>query len=143
MTGDPRSNREIQHLDPRVQLPAANFINRVNAELGQRITILQGFRSIQTQNTFYAQGRTAPGPIITNARGGQSYHNYGLAVDVYMVNRNGNIDFNAVVPPAVIEIARQEGFEWGGNWRRFRDNPHFQMTFGQTVQQLMIQHGIH
>jgi RHS repeat-associated protein len=142
VTEDPGSNKEIPNLDPRVQVPAATFINAVNVELGLRITILQGYRSIQQQNTFYAQGRTAPGPIITNARGGQSYHNYGLAIDVYLLNSHGNIDFNAEVPPAVISIAKSQGFEWGGDWRRFKDYPHFQMTFGQTVKQLMIQHGI-
>lgn len=60
-----------------------------------------------------------------------------------MMDENGRVDFNQVVPPAVVEIARQEGFEWGGNWRSFRDNPHFQLTLGQTLQQLRLQHGIH
>ena len=49
---------------------------------GYRLDITSGFRSVADQNTLYAQGRTQPGNIVTNARGGRSLHNYGLAVDV-------------------------------------------------------------
>jgi RHS repeat-associated core domain len=143
VTEDPVNNRRILTLDPRVQGPAADFINRVQNELGIRLRVAQALRTLEEQNNLYAQGRTRPGPIVTNARGGQSYHNFGLAIDVYMMDKNGRVDFNQVVPPAVVEIARQEGFEWGGNWRSFRDNPHFQLTLGQTLQQLRLQHGIH
>lgn len=44
--------------------------------------VTEGFRSVARQNELYAQGRTRPGQIVTKARGGQSAHNYGLAVDV-------------------------------------------------------------
>lgn len=51
-----------------------------------------GFRSGAVQDALYAQGRTTPGPIVTNAKGGQSAHNYGLAIDVYPII-NGQLDY--------------------------------------------------
>lgn len=141
-TWDPVTDRRINQLDERVRVPVSRFINRVNSELGLQLRVAQGLRTLQEQDNLFAQGRTRPGQIVTNARGGQSYHNFGLAIDVYIVV-NGRVDLNRVVPPEVVEIARQEGFEWGGSWRRFRDYPHFQMTFNQTLQQLRTQHGIH
>jgi len=142
-TWDPATDRRITQLDPRIQLPTITFINRVCDELGISLRVAQGLRTIQEQDNLYSQGRTRAGPVVTNARGGQSYHNFGLAIDVYIIQPNGAINYDQQVPPAVVDIARQEGFEWGGNWRTFKDYPHFQMTFGQTLQQLRNQRGIH
>jgi peptidoglycan L-alanyl-D-glutamate endopeptidase CwlK len=45
------------------------------------IRVVQGLRSWTEQDALYAMGRTAPGKIVTNVKGGYSYHNYGMAVD--------------------------------------------------------------
>ena len=74
------TNRRIRELHPRLGIAARQFINTVEGELGIQLRITQGYRSIAEQDALYAQGRTAPGEIVTNARGGQSYHNYGLAL---------------------------------------------------------------
>jgi len=76
-----------------------------------------------------------PEKIVTKAPGGCSYHNYGLAIDVAEVRKGRiiwNLDWNKVVP-----IAKKYGFEWGGNWKKFKDRPHFQITFGYTTKQLL------
>jgi peptidoglycan L-alanyl-D-glutamate endopeptidase CwlK len=52
---------------------------------------------------------------------------------------NGQPNWNKVVPSEVVHVAEVLGFEWGGNWKSFKDYPHFQMTFGQTWQQLYQQ----
>ena len=128
--------------DQRIQGPATNFINRVHNELGINLRVVQGLRTIQEQNDLYAQGRTRPGLIVTRARGGQSFHNFGLAIDVAIVNPNGALNWNSV-SPQVVEIARQEGFEWGGSWQGFPDRPHFQMTFGETLEHLRERFNVH
>ena len=55
--------------------------------------ITQGFRSTAQQDALFAQGRTTPGAIMTKAKGGQSAHNFGLAVDVTLVTPRGD-DWN-------------------------------------------------
>jgi peptidoglycan LD-endopeptidase CwlK len=115
------------------------------AKIGIVVLITDGFRSIEEQNTIYEQGRTAEGNIVTNAKGGESYHNYGLAIDFaletpsgdviwdrqYDRNQNGRSDWSEVV-----KIAKSLGFEWGGDWKDFKDYPHLQMDFGLTIADL-------
>ena len=53
-------------------------------------------RTFKEQDDLYSQGRTRPGKIVTNAKGGDSYHNYGLAIDiVLLVDRDGNGTFES------------------------------------------------
>ncbi|WP_045522218.1 M15 family metallopeptidase [Neobacillus niacini] len=115
------------------------------AKKGIVVLITDGFRSIEEQNRIYEQGRTAEGNIVTNAKGGESYHNYGLAIDFaletpsgnviwdrqYDRNQNGKADWSEVV-----QMAKSLGFEWGGDWKDFKDYPHFQMDFGLTIADL-------
>ncbi|PYF74334.1 M15 family metallopeptidase [Pedobacter nutrimenti] len=133
-TWDAVSNKRIATLDPRLQNPARGFINTVEEELGLQLRVVQATRTIAEQNTLYNQGRTTPGKIVTNARGGTSYHNYALAIDVVMM-KNGQADWS-VVPNDVVEIGKRFGFEWGGDWKKFKDYPHFQMTFGKSIREL-------
>lgn len=94
-------------------------------DLGKPIILMQGFRSAKDQNDTYASGRTAPGAIVTNAQGLESYHQYGLALDVCFRNHGYN-------PPAGWwDILGTEGqklkLEWGGSWKEFPDRPHFEL----------------
>lgn len=95
---------------------------------------------------MYAQGRTKPGPIVTNAKGGYSYHNFGLAIDFALLLSNGssvswdmNADYNSNNIKDWIEVvdeAKKLGLEWGGDWTSFKDYPHFQMLFGLSTAKL-------
>lgn len=109
---------------------------------GVEIRITQGLRTIEEQNSLYAQGRTIfTGPIVTNARGGQSYHNFSLAIDFvlirggYDMKYDGDCDGIADWVEVVTE-AKALGFAWGGDWKSFKDNPHFEMTFGLSLADL-------
>lgn len=92
-------------------------------------------RTNAEQDALFAIGRTKPGKIVTNAKGGQSYHNYGLAIDfVLLVNGQVSwaVDKNWA---AVIAIFESYGWESGHRWK-FKDSPHVQKTFGKTIAQL-------
>ncbi|MFC4411766.1 M15 family metallopeptidase [Chungangia koreensis] len=118
---------------------------RLSKEQGIEITITDGFRSIEEQNQIYRQGRSNEGNVVTYAKGGQSYHNFGLAIDFalsfpdgsvswdmsYDGNGNGKSDWHEVAA-----IGKELGFEWGGDWRSFKDYPHLQMTFGLSLGEL-------
>lgn len=100
--------------------------------LGHPMRITEGYRSIERQNELYAQGRNGDTrPKITNAKGGDSLHQYGVAAD-FVFRREG---YNA--SPALWEtfgsIAEKHGFEWGGRWTSFPDRPHLEMKLGYTL----------
>lgn len=94
---------------------------------GIEIEVVQGLRTFAEQNELYRQGRSKPGPIVTRAKGGQSMHNYGIAVDVAPV-KNGKIDWNDIDSFNLIGFAaKQRDLEWGGDWKKFIDKPHVQL----------------
>lgn len=133
-TWDDITNKRILTLDKRLQNPAREFINTVEEELGIQLRIVQALRTIAEQNALYNQGRTTPGNIVTKAKGGSSYHNYALAMDVVIV-KDGQAVWS-ILPKEVVKIGEELGFEWGGNWKGFKDYPHFQMTFGKSIRDL-------
>lgn len=105
---------------------------------GINVQISEGYRSNTRQTELYQQGRTKSGNIVTNARAGQSYHNYGVAVDYFLTTHDGskaiwivNNDWRRVA-----SIAKSYGFEWGGDWTSFKDYPHLQMTDGLSLSDL-------
>lgn len=140
-TWDPITNQRIALLHPLVRDLATTFINTVEQELGIRLRIAQSLRSIAEQDNLYAQGRTKPGKVVTNARGGSSFHNYGLAWDVVEI-KAGLANWNAPWEQ-IAKIARRLGIEWGGDFKSIVDKPHFQKSFGYSTQQLhrMITNG--
>ena len=74
---------------------------------------------------------------MTNARGGQSYHNYGRAIDV-VIMEDGQPNWQKRIDDNVANIGAQQGFSWGGNWSGgFQDYPHFEMPLGQKIRDLM------
>lgn len=114
-------------------------------EKGIVIVITDSFRSAEDQDRLFAKGRSLGGNIVTHAKGGESYHNYGLAVDFAIKEPSGNIIWdmkydgnrNSVADwTEVVTIAKELGFEWGGDWARFKDYPHLQMDFGLTIAEL-------
>ena len=89
------------------------------------------FRDGPTQSRLYEQGRTTPGPIVTNARAGQSMHQYRCALDLVPLV-NGKPDWQGAHPDwhAIAAIFKARGFEWGFDWPTFKEMPHFQITHG-------------
>lgn len=131
-----KSASKLQGLHPVVRQAAERLIERSFAR-GVPILITQGLRTIAEQDALYAQGRTKPGQIVTNARGGYSNHNFGVAVDFCLLMPDGkNVSWTVGTDwMAVVEIAKSLGFEWGGDWTSFKDYPHFEMCFGLTTAQ--------
>ena len=103
--------------------------------------VVQGMRTFAEQDALFAKGRTKPGPKVTNAKGGQSNHNFGLAVDIAPL-KNGKIDWNVKNPAWKImgEEGQKIGLEWGGGWATFVDLPHFQLPIGMSVKQCLECH---
>ena len=117
-------------LKPKVEKMLGVFLNKCS-KAGIQLIVTQGYRSIKEQNDLYAIGRTKPGKIVTNAKGGQSMHNFGVAFDVcFLVNKQASYNGNW---QSIAKIAKSIGLEWGGDWKGFVDKPHFQYTAGYSL----------
>ena len=136
-TWDIVTNNRIKQLHPKIRCAVKNFINEVYNTMNIRLRVIDGFRSFSEQDNLYAQGRTTKGSIVTYAKGGESYHNYGLAIDVVEI-KDGKIDWieQENVLPKIAPIGKKWGFEWGGDWKKIKDKPHFQMVFGKKTKEL-------
>ncbi len=123
------SEQRIQTLTPETRLMARVFVNAVEKETGIVLRVVQANRTYQEQQSLYAQGRTAPGPRVTKAPPGRSYHNFGLAIDVHAMFPDGQMDWNASQlsggQDEIADFARPLGFSAGIDWTTNQDRPHF------------------
>jgi len=153
---DPVTLERIKLLHPKVREEALQIYEEICQALTGKAICRFSFtlRTIAEQNKLFAQGRTIAGKIVTRARGGHSYHNWGLAIDIVLikdVNGDGNYekavwdtktDFDGDGKSdwmEVVQIFKEYGWQWGGDWK-FYDAPHFQKTFGYSVGQLFAMH---
>ncbi|MCK9989198.1 MAG: M15 family metallopeptidase [Rugosibacter sp.] len=123
--GDPRSEKNIATLQPEVQPIARALIEKASLS-GIRIKVISGLRTFAEQDALYGQGRTKPGAKVTNARGGYSNHNFGIAFDVGVFEGNKYLA-DSPKYKAVGALGMDLGLEWGGNWKTMADQPHFQL----------------
>lgn len=143
---DNRSLNNLNTLHPKWRMTATKAWQEAQDAMPDnvKIIVIQGYRSFADSDALYAQGRTEPGPIVTYAPAGESYHNYGMAFDFAMVT-NGKDDY--VVGPnwlKVVSIMEKYGIFWGGNFpakpRDKRDFPHFENKFGYNWRQLLAKY---
>lgn len=123
---DERSEANIQTLLPAAQRKARQFMKAVLAT-GVTIKVISGTRTFREQDKLYEQGRTLPGKKVTNARGGASNHNFGVAWDIGVFEGSAYLDDSPIYQQAG-DIGKALGLEWGGDWRTFPDEPHFQVV---------------
>lgn len=126
----PTSNK-IAQLHPSVRNEVLKIINECDKALMGRakVRISQGLRTFAEQDALYKKR-----PKVTNAKGGQSVHNYGFAVDIVMII-DGKVaswdtakdwDNDKVADwYECVKIFAKYGWDWGGNWKSFKDLPHF------------------
>lgn len=134
-------------LHPWLNYKLQLFLDRC-AKKGYYLIITAGYRSFLEQNRLYAQGRTKQGVIVTNAKGGYSQHNFGIAFDVamnYDVDGDGKVSddtWNAKGFKTVAKIAKKVGLGWGGDWKSIVDRPHFYLKkWGSTTEKIRQQYG--
>ncbi|MEK3995622.1 M15 family metallopeptidase [Psychrobacillus sp. FSL K6-2365] len=146
-----RSVNRIGAVHPSLKEYTIELIKRCYKE-GILVQISSGFRSNEDQAYIYGQGRPSyiwkgkvygsKGSIVSNAPPGTSIHNYGLAIDYFLVSEDGNKSLWTVNDKwkRVAAIAKSMGFEWGGDWKSLKDYPHLQYNKGLTIAQLKAGH---
>lgn len=120
------NSRAIADLQPEVQDRCGLFIQACKDQ-GIDLILTSTYRDFEQQNALYAQGRTTPGKRVTKAKGGQSFHNFGVAFDVVPVVNGKAVWDDDTLWKTIGEIGESVGLEWGGRWE-FVDKPHFQFT---------------
>lgn len=145
---DQISLERAKKLHPKVRQEVIETVVNIEQNLPAHISIriVQGLRTIEEQNALYAQGRTKPGPVVTKAKGGKSYHNYGLALDFCILINGKEISWDTKADrdkdgvsewQEVVKPFEAKGWFWGGRFSSIKDYPHLEKSFGYKVSELL------
>lgn len=126
------NSRKLEDLHPKVKELCEKHIAACDAA-DIDLLITSTYRDIESQNALYAQGRTTPGNKVTNAKGGQSFHNWKVAYDVVPIVGGKAIWDDDNLWRRIGKLGTNLGLEWAGNWKTFRETAHFQLTGGLTI----------
>lgn len=149
MYEDPISIKRIKMLHPSLRSEAMDLFLKINREVltgNAKMRVTCTHRSLSEQRALYDMGRSKSGKIVTNARAGYSYHNYGLALDWCLIVNDkyaswdmlGDYDGDKKADWMEVVFAfKNSGWEWAGDWKGFREYCHFQKTFGNTIKDLL------
>jgi peptidoglycan L-alanyl-D-glutamate endopeptidase CwlK len=129
------NSRNLDDLAPPAKQRAEAFIAAAKAK-GIDLLVTSTYRDSESQDALYAQGRSTPGNIVTRAKAGQSWHNWRCALDVVPLVNGKAIWDDQAIWKQVGEIGKSCGLEWAGDWKTFKEYPHFQYTGGLTLAQL-------
>jgi peptidoglycan LD-endopeptidase CwlK len=133
---DSTTKQHLQTLHPFVRDEVAKIIQECDLALTSRakLRITQSLRTIAEQDALYEIGRTKLGKKVTNAKGGQSVHNYGFAIDICLIIDGKTASWDTVKDwdndkvadwYECVKIFAKHGWEWGGNWKKLKDLSHF------------------
>lgn len=134
---------KINTLHPDIRDSVKTMLQNLKKD-GVKVEITLALRTYEEQDILFAKGRNDKGEVsdqskvVTNARGGQSYHNFGLAFDLTVYDKDNKKTWkqDSEEWKKVIAEGKNQGFEAGAEWADFPDLPHFQKTFGLTTKQL-------
>ena len=141
---DERSAKNLATLHPEVIAQFESFIAEVQdiaVQKGFQYKVICGTRSWEEQARIYAQGRTAPGKIVSKAPPGYSMHNFGLAIDCGVFRGGAYLDESepktaAEMHKAASVVAAKHGIRWGGNFKSIVDTPHFELDTPLSMAQM-------
>ena len=136
------NSRSLSDLHPKVAAMASEFINRCKAQ-NIDVIITSTYRDSAAQDALYAIGRTVKGAnvtakkpmgsTVTNAKAGQSFHNWRVAFDFCPIVNGKAVWNDYALWIKCGEIAEGIGLEWAGRWKTFKEFPHCQFTNGLTL----------
>lgn len=126
------NSRDLNELNPKVKAMCLQLIACCKAQ-NIDILITSTYRDAESQNALYAQGRTTAGKKVTNAKAGQSFHNWRCAFDFVPIVNGKAIWNDAELFKKVGAIGESLGLTWAGRWIKFPEMAHFQYTNGLTL----------
>lgn len=151
MSVDELTILRIAKMHPAVQEEVSSMYMKICEALTGRAVcrFSHTLRTFDEQSVLYEQGRTTPGKIVTNAKAGQSMHNYGLAFDIVLIIDEKTASWDMLKDfdgdkesdwIEVVKICKSYGWRWGGDFKSFKDYPHFEKTFGLNWPEMKARH---
>lgn len=133
------ASRSLEELHPIVRAKVRQWLAACARE-DIELLVTSTYRDFASQDALYAQGRTKPGSIVTNAKGGDSFHNWRVATDVVPLVA-GKPLWQVFLSTGKMhpiwkrtgELAESCGLEWAGRWKKFKEYAHVQYTGGLTI----------
>jgi len=134
-------SERLEGIDIRVVSCIEQLADKVMSRLNRDLIIVFGYRNLDEQTRLYNQGRTTDGKIVTNAKAGQSPHNFNCAVDCWIMNEHNTlIDWNNI---AYKDLCREHAttvfnkIAWGGNFHTIIDYPHWEYKNWRMVRAMV------
>jgi peptidoglycan L-alanyl-D-glutamate endopeptidase CwlK len=119
------NSRNVNDLTGDMQHRCQKFIAMCK-DAGIDVIVTSTYRDLESQNALYAQGRTTPGRIVTNAKAGYSAHNFRRAFDICIVVNGKAVWDDLDLYKQCGEIGEKCGLDWAGSWKSFKEYVHFQ-----------------
>jgi len=130
------NSRSLDELLPPVKARVDQFLADCKNH-GIDLIVTSTYRDFESQNALYAQGRTTGGSIVTNAKGGQSFHNYKCAIDIVPIVGGKPVwDARNLIWNKIGSLGKLAGLDWAGDWKTFKELAHFQYTGGLNLADL-------
>ena len=128
----PNTEKKLKTLD-RKFAPLASALLQAGYAVGLNPQISDGYRTPEEQDALYAIGRTKKGKIVTNAKAGQSSHNYGVAIDIFFLLEDGSASWSIPLYRRLWKAAQvvglqEKGLTWSGDWKTFKEMAHFELS---------------
>lgn len=124
----------LRKLNPKAKKTFRDFIKRVKKETGYRIIITSGYRTFAKQSELNKANSS-------NAKAGRSFHNYGMAIDINAVKGTKwlrkSSSRGAWVDSNIINIAKEMGLRWGGDFSGYYDPVHFDLGNKYSTSELL------
>ena len=130
-----RQAARLAEVRPELVAAYQEALRRWSGDPGLRLLglpiVTEGYRSVEAQDELYTRGRSAPGPVVTYKRGGESKHNAlpSRALDVALLLADGSVLWSGFLLSKFARLmkAADARVRWGGDWPKFKDRPHFEV----------------
>ena len=151
------SKAKLNSLHPRLAAACLKMSEMADVA-GISFSVTQAPRTMSEQDALFAQpcdGKDNDGDglvdekdeKVTNAKAGYSWHNFGLAFDIVVLDALGKPNWKAADPAygKLGAIGKSCGLEWGGDWKTFKVLPHYQLPTTMSLaeaRQLFVDGGV-
>ena len=128
-------SRNLEDLLDHIARRARGLIAEAEARFDIELRVTSTYRDFEEQARLCEIV-----PPVTRAKPGHSWHNWRRAFDVVPVRAGVCLWDDASLWAEIGSLAPKYGLEWGGSWASFPDRPHFQLTDGLRLADLIAMH---
>jgi len=136
---DFKSQERLTYVYPDIEDRFFKLYQAYQNKYGKNLKVSEGIRTMKRQGDLWNKGRSTPGPIVTYSKPGWSFHNYGLALDVFFAGKDPYLEKDPKFEyywKKFGELAEKHGFVWGGHFSGLLDRPHIQLSYGLTITEI-------